>query len=61
MVKHPLFRKIELVANVAVIALALVLGVILIKRYLLPNSQTKTLHHQPRLRWELNFRYQEWT
>jgi hypothetical protein len=35
------YKKVELLANVAIIMVALVLGVVLVRRYLLPGTQTE--------------------
>ena len=35
-----MFKKIELIANIAIIVVALILGVVLVKRYLLTDTQS---------------------
>jgi thioredoxin-related protein len=37
-----MFKKIELFANIAIIVVALILGVVLVKRYLFTNTQSAT-------------------
>jgi thioredoxin-related protein len=36
---NPIYKRIELIANIAIIVVALLIGVFTVKRYLLPTSQ----------------------